>query len=116
MLQWSQECGHDTHFSLDAPVVTFGGAAGFLNPGRFIDSRNRSAQISQNQCIKRPGLTYRQWLATAMQSMGMEPGEFEDPGVAGYGETFMAQDWNYGGAVHPNVINRASDIVPLIGN
>ena len=37
-------------------------------------------------------------------------------GITGYGETFMDSGWNYGGVVHSNVINRASDIVPLIGN
>jgi hypothetical protein len=91
MLVWSQECGMETHASYGVPVVTFGGAAGALNTGLYCDYRQNgqaAAVINPyqnagmgaadlNGYLTYPGLLYDQWLATAIQLMGVSTSEFE---------------------------------------
>jgi hypothetical protein len=94
LLAWSQESGMETHGSAGVPVVTAGSAAGYLNTGLYCDYRNTgeaAAQISYAgdvpdgvtgdavvaQYVTQPGLLYEQWLATAVQSMGVPPSDFE---------------------------------------
>jgi hypothetical protein len=96
-LVWSQESGMETHTSTGVQVVTFGGAAGWLNTGLYCDYRNHaSASISflddansdammshltvspvVQSYVTYPGLLYEQWLATAAQAMSVKPSEFE---------------------------------------
>jgi hypothetical protein len=92
LLVWSQESGMETHNSVGVPVVTFGGAAGYLNTGLYCDYRNHaspsiayagdapaSSPISTTlkNYVTYPGLLYEQWLATAAQAMSVKPSEFE---------------------------------------
>ena len=92
LLVWSQESGMETHASYGVPVVTFGGAAGAMNTGLYCDYRQNgqaSAVIVPAQAtggmgspqldgyVTYPGLLYDQWLATALQLMGVPKAEFE---------------------------------------
>ncbi len=114
LLQWTQECGNVTHMSINAPIVTFGGAAGFFKTGMYVDYRNRTKTWRSNDQSWNTGITQRQWLASTMLAMGLEKSEFETPGEPGYGDPFMAADWKYANFVHPDVLTRASDVVPII--
>jgi hypothetical protein len=92
LLVWSQESGMETHASYGVPVVTFGGAAGSMNTGLYCDYRQNgqaAAAITPAQAaggmgsaaldgyVTYPGLLYDQWLATAIQLMGVPKSEFE---------------------------------------
>jgi hypothetical protein len=94
LLVWSQECGMETHGSASVPVVTAGSAAGYFNTGLYCDYRKTtdpSVQISYKadapdgsttnptflNYVTYPGLLYQQWLATAVQSVGVARSEFE---------------------------------------
>jgi hypothetical protein len=99
LLVWSQESGMETHTSTGVQVVTFGGAAGWLNTGLYCDYRNHASSSisfwddamgevagapkgytldqSLQSFVTYPGLLYEQWLATAAQAMSVKPSEFE---------------------------------------
>jgi hypothetical protein len=93
LLVWSQESGMETHISTGVPVVTFGSAAGYLETGLYCDYRNNDPALAISYAkdapsgttldpaltayVTYPGLLYEQWLATAVQSMGVPTTEFE---------------------------------------
>jgi hypothetical protein len=93
LLVWSQESGMETHTSTGVPVVTFGSAAGYLKTGLYCDYRNDTPSLAiayakdapsgttldpaLTSYVTYPGLLYEHWLATAVQSMGVPPSEFE---------------------------------------
>lgn len=115
LYQWTQESGWATHDAQDMPIVTFGGAGGYFKTGQFVDFRSLGARNHLDifgQQKQFTGLWVRQWLATALQAMGVPPAEFEQNGKTGYGDAFYSS--GYDRAVHANVINRASDPVPIV--
>jgi hypothetical protein len=83
LLAWTQECAMETHEAIGVPVVTFGGASGFLNTGLYCDYRNvtETAAAMPMQAptgyTTYPGLLYSQWLATALLAMGVPTSQFE---------------------------------------
>lgn len=118
LFQWTQESGWATHDAQDMPIVTFGKAGGYLKTGQFVDFRNLASAKAHLDIFglqkQYTGLWIRQWLATALQAMGIPPADFEKNGKTGYGDAFWSS--GYDKAVHSNVINRASDPVPLVTN
>jgi len=102
LLMWTQECGMETHWQTSIPVVTAGAAGGFLKTGRFVDYRDMVSPVGlydlsksegggrlpnpDNQA-RRHGLLYNQFLATALQAVGVPRNEFERWGHTGYGHT-----------------------------
>ncbi len=115
LLQWTQESGWATHDAQDMPLVTFGKAGGFFKTGQFVDFRNLVAKAHLDIFGKQKqftGLWIRQWLANALQAMGIPPQDFEKGGKTGYGDAKWAAA--YDKAVHANVINRASELIPII--
>lgn len=94
LLVWTQESGNRTHDSQSIPIVTFGGAGGFLATGQYVDYRNLSRVFSTDEAERRwPGLTYNQWLGTVLQAMGVQRTEYETDGVAGYGVKYANVQW-----------------------
>ncbi|HZH02825.1 MAG TPA: hypothetical protein VEY30_03505, partial [Myxococcaceae bacterium] len=116
LVQWTQESGPLTHDAQDLAVVTFGSAAGFFKTGMNVDYRslnpNAHLHIFGQYFEQFLGLSLRQWQATVLQAMGVPRTEFESNGRPGYGDPYY--DPSYPNGVHPNVIAKASDIVPLI--
>jgi len=115
LYQWTMESGWATHDAQDMPLVTMGGAGGFFKTGQFVDFRSMNAnnhlEIFGRQ-KQFTGLWTRQWQATAALAMGLSPADFEKNGKTGFGDPHWAAA--YDKAVHPNVINRASDPVPVV--
>ncbi len=89
LMGWSQECCMSTHDSYGVPVVTAGGAGGKLKTGLYCDYRQTGepggtitpAGAGSSTAITayttNPGMLYSQWLGTAVQAMGVTPGDFE---------------------------------------
>jgi Protein of unknown function (DUF1552) len=92
LMMWTQESGMNTHYPISIPIITAGGAGGAVNTGNYIDYRNKERnqffQVGgvpvgdQRQYF---GLTYNQFLASTLQSMGVGPAEYERWGHKGYG-------------------------------
>jgi hypothetical protein len=125
LMMWSQEAGPSTHDAISMPVITAGSAGGFLKTGLYVDYRNTTNKsLAQYNRIwtneLRPGILYSQWLATALQAMGVPPSEFEINGQRGYGQQYMEarHPWTRSGngkdAWPDRLRNDASNIVPLL--
>jgi hypothetical protein len=126
LLAWTQESGMSTHDSINTPVVTFGGAAGYFRTGLYVDYANRSRTgmtddvMTAGGAMPMPyGLLYNQWLATVLQSMGLPRTEFERWGHRGYGVPYVSTEgWVPGHAYYQNTSSRyyqiASDPLPVI--
>ena len=95
LLLYGNEIAYGVHEVVNMPVVIFGGAGGALTPGRLLDyTRYNATPVeygtgypwlgSFNSVIK-PGRMYNQLLVSMMQSMGLQPGDYERPGRPGYG-------------------------------
>ncbi len=107
LLQWVQESGNITHDNAAMTVVTFGSAGGYFKTGRFVDYR--SGGIGQYK--SEYGILYRQWLATALQAMGIPPSDFENGSQPGYGDV-RGSIGNK--AYAPEVFTQSSKPLPLI--
>jgi len=96
LLVWSQESGNHTHENQSMPLVTFGGAGGALRTGSYIDYRETSREIgSRFQGTpepRHPGLSWNQWLANALEVMGIPRAQWEEPG-GGYGLPRVGTDY-----------------------
>lgn len=112
LIQLTQESGMNTHFSLEMPLVTAGGAGGALQTGRFVDYRYRESTDLGRSDNFRQGLTWNQWLANVLLAMGVPATEFERGGNPGYGD--LRIDDNYSDAFHSGMVRMASDPLPLL--
>lgn len=110
LLVWGQESGWSTHDSQDMNLITFGSANGHFKTGNYVDYRNLSPKSRMSN--RQLGLNYRQFLANCLAAMDIPRSEFESDGQPGYGSPY--HDGSYPSAVHPNVISRASDPLPII--
>jgi len=107
LLQWVQESGNLTHDNYGMTVVTFGSAGGYLKTGRFVDFRSGKVGQFKSQY----GIFYRQWLATALQAMGIPPADFEYARQPGYGD---ARGGNGGNNYAPEIFLQCSKPLPLV--
>jgi hypothetical protein len=114
LVQWTQESGQHTHDSPSIPVVTFGGAAGFLKTGMFIDYRNlaKGKLTVFGESYEFTGLTYGRWLSTALQAMRVPRTEFERPGKPGYANPFVSP--NFKPTYVAGVLDSAGEVAPLL--
>jgi Protein of unknown function (DUF1552) len=114
LVQWTQEAGEQTHDQISMPIVTFGSARGFFKTGNYVDYRRRT--VSTVRPTARTGLLHRQWLANVLQSMGLSPAEFEQPGEKGYGVRCLGfgEDPWAAAAWSPGVATGASNLLPVI--
>ncbi len=122
LVQWTHECGPNTHTPIELPVVTAGSAGGFFKTGQHADYRdltkngdvaNATSAINSNI-----GLVYNQWLGTALQSMGLAPADYEKGGNGGYGSIRMSPDgesWYAGYQKYDNSeLSVMSDVLPFL--
>jgi len=139
LLMWTQEAGQETHWQVSIPVITVGSGGGFLNTGRFVDYRDMNSKVGHytmsrgaegRATLPDPddqnryhGILYNQFLATALQAVGVPPKEFELWGHKGFGNTghgsgeLRAYDStrNYYSQYGGKYFNIASDPLPVIG-
>jgi hypothetical protein len=106
LMMWTQESGILTHESDSMPLVLAGGAGGALATGQYLDYRDETnmglvASWEENAIglLRRPGLSYTQWLANALMAMDVMPSEFE-LGHPGYGADFNDRNEAYPSRVH----------------
>jgi hypothetical protein len=125
LVAWTQESGIFTHDGQGMPVITAGGAGGFLKTGNYVDYRN-PAIVLDDDGDKGPsdekvygGLLWHQWLGTALQAMGIAKTEYETNGLGGYpgttkfiGTFFKGESPSY---FYPDAVwNAASDVLPFL--
>lgn len=119
LVQWTQESGSITHDARSIPLVTFGGAGGALRTGNYCDYVKEGPEgvvIAWGNGIGNSGLLYSQWLAQAMQSMGVASSEFQGiahNGATGYGYPFV--DEGYDPTHSDGVVENASSPLPFLG-
>ncbi len=94
LVAWTQESGNLTHESLSVPIVTAGSAGGAMQTGQYVDYRDLDRGLgtveNTNETMS-PGLSYNQWLGTALQAMGLPPEAYESGEYGGYGEHFIGE-------------------------
>ena len=94
LVAWTQESGNLTHESLSVPIVTAGSAGGSMRTGQYVDYRDLDRVVgtveNTNETMS-PGLSYNQWLGTALQAMGLPPAAYETGEYGGYGEHFIGE-------------------------
>jgi len=118
IVQWTQESGNTTHDARSIPLITFGGASGNLNTGNYCDYVKRTDEgvvFAWGNGIGQSGLLYSQWLAQAMQAVGVPRDEFQGiahNGAAGYGYPFV--DEGYEATHSDGVMENASDPLPFL--
>lgn len=116
LIVWSSESGEETHNSRSAPVITCGSAGGFLNTGLYMDYRRRTDAgmlMSWGDRVGYSGLLYNQWLATALQAMGLPPSDWQSirhNAPTGYGISNTSAD--YAAVQVPGVEANASEVLP----
>lgn len=88
LVYWGNELGFN-HLNYSVPAVTAGGAGGCIETGNYLDYIEWDSQLyfSQNNGSVIRGIPHNQFLVSAMQAMGLEPGDYEMNGQPGYGAT-----------------------------
>jgi hypothetical protein len=120
LVQWTQESGAVTHDSVEIPIVTAGSAGGFFTTGSYCDYRNMAKQGSTlengNLVETHCGLVYNQWLGNVLQSMGLDPSEYEQDGYGGYGLVQLStESWYSGyGQYGDAELNVMGEILPFL--
>ncbi len=119
LIQWTQESGNTTHDARSIPLVTFGGANGALKVGNYCDYRRMNPEgmrLSYGKEAGYSGLLYSQWLANALQSVDVDPSEFqtiEHNASAGYGLGFVSAEYE---VTHSDgMVQAASSPLPFLG-
>ncbi len=119
LVQYTQESGFLTHFSLEMPLVTAGSAGGHFRTGRFIDYRYRESTLlparhwSGLKAEFREGLSWNQYLANVLMAMGLRPQDFGDttPGP-GYGD--MTVEARHAAGYHQGIVDAGGDPLPML--
>jgi hypothetical protein len=119
LVVWTQESGEYTHAGQGMPVVTAGGAGGFLSTGNYCDYRNPAFVIdggeSGNKTVKIfGGLLWQQWLGTVLQAMGLPRTDYEQNGLHGYPGPVRFVSNNYTSSYPDAVWAAAGDVLPYL--
>jgi len=91
LILWTHEAGQRTHYTTGIPIITSGGLGGSINTGKFVDYRDMNANLTVDGVFEfdyesaglthldteRPGLLYNQLMATILQTMGLQPTDYE---------------------------------------
>jgi hypothetical protein len=80
LVAWGQENGINLHEGIGMPVVMAGSAGGAIKTGSFCDYRNLGSSAKS-------GLTYNQWLTTALRAMGVPQADWEESTAHGVSAT-----------------------------
>jgi len=105
--EMSQGAGHVQE---NMPVILAGSAQGFIKPGQFLDySQYDLKPVPSNNMgdSQYMGRSYNQLLNTILQSMGLNPADYEKNGQSGYGQAVSA-------SLSRNL--RYKDIISEVGN
>ena len=88
LVYWGNELGFN-HIGYSVPCLLAGSAGGFIKPGRYLDYIDWSgrAYFSQENGNVIKGIPHNRFLVTALQAMGLSPGDYERDGQPGYGST-----------------------------
>ena len=84
---------------------TTGGYLDYRNLNRVANGGGQDGSVEKTHT----GLMFNQWLGTVLQAMGVEPAEYEQDGVGGYGvlqkatETWFGGYDNYDAAVYDSM-------------
>lgn len=91
LVYWGNELGFN-HIAYSVPCLLAGGAGGFIKPGRYLDyiDWDGRAYFSQEDGNVIQGIPHNQFLVTALQAMGLAPGDYERGNQAGYGSTSVS--------------------------
>src|SRR5690606_35986981 len=117
LIQWTQESGEMTHDARGLPLVTFGRAGGSVQTGNYCNYEKQTPEGELGEGPDGPGyagLLYSQWLAMALQSVGVSAAEFQNilhNAEAGYGAEFI--DDGYAARHSEGVAENASDPLPF---
>lgn len=116
LVAWSQESGNITHESVSTPIITAGSAGGALNTGQYLDYRNIDGEgfgpIEGSDERMHPGLSYNQWLGTALQAMNLSPTDYETGTYGGYGHELVGKGRH---ALYPeSVLQAQGDRLPWL--
>jgi hypothetical protein len=119
LVVWTQESGEYTHAGQGMPVVTAGGAGGFLATGSYCDYRDPTLVVdggeSGNTTVKIfGGLLWQQWLGTALQAMGLARADYEQNGLGGYPGAVKFLSPNYAKVYQDAVWSAAGDVLPYL--
>jgi Protein of unknown function (DUF1552) len=119
LVVWTHESGEYTHAGQGMPIITAGGAGGYLSTGNYVDYRNPAIIVDTgelgNQTLKiYGGLLWQQWLGTALQSMGLAPSDYEKNGLGGYPGAIKYVGPNYTKFYTDDVWNVATQPLPYI--
>lgn len=117
LVMWSQESGPITHETQSMPVITAGSAGGVLSTGNYVDYRDldQAWDIEGFHEQGVPGLLWNQWLATILQAMGLDPGDYESVYTGdeqgGYGPVYVGARH---GNIYDNAIAVAGEPLPIL--
>lgn len=121
LVMWTQESGAYTHDPISLPVVTAGGAAGWMKTGSYIDYTNQSVVCHNGKEdpageVTHAGLFYNQFLGTALQAMGLAPDDYEETPGGGYGVQFEeTAAWYPGYQKYTDKVKQAAgDVLPFL--
>jgi hypothetical protein len=91
LIYWGNELGFN-HIGYSVPCLLAGSAGGFIKPGRYLDyiDWDGRAYFAQENGNVIKGIPHNQFLATALQAMGLSPADYERGGKAGYGSTSVS--------------------------
>ena len=114
LVYWGNELGFN-HIAYSVPCVLAGSAGGFIKPGRYLDYIDWSgkAYFSQEDGNVIQGIPHNQFLATALQAMGLSPADYERGGQKGYGSTSVSGRSSGTWAVDYD-LSKVGDILPGI--
>ena len=79
-MYWTAECGFNTHGGMNLPMVTAGGAGGFIKTGKFVDYRAPNRFINDstyNSPLGYMGVPLNRFLGTTLQALGVPPSAYE---------------------------------------
>jgi hypothetical protein len=119
LVAWTQESGEYTHAGQGMPVVTAGGAGGFLSTGNYCDYRDPALVVDNgeggNTTVKIfGGLLWQQWLGTALQAMGLARADYEQNGLGGYPNPVKFVSPNYAKAYPDALWGVAGEVLPFL--
>ncbi len=118
LMAWTQESGESTHDARSIPIITCGGAGGFLQTGQYCDYRNKTESgllEVWGTTLGYTGLLYNQWLSTALQAMGLQESEWKNianNGPTGYGLDNISA--SYAQAQVNGVKSNADQVLPFL--
>ncbi|HYP86824.1 MAG TPA: DUF1552 domain-containing protein [Polyangiaceae bacterium] len=88
LVYWGNELGFN-HIAHSVPCLLAGSAGGFIKAGRYLDyiDWDGRSYFSQEDGNVIKGIPHNRFLVTALQAMGLAPGDYERDGQPGYGST-----------------------------